>query len=103
MLVLIISFLAKSAYLLVYNYSMQLIHVYSSPWLFFLLWCLLEWTDLLVVRDARVNSSEKYLRATTCPGSLAVGHKTLIIKFLIRTERVLVGLPTVRAFVWKVA
>ena len=85
MLVLIVPFLAKSADLLLSDYSMQLIHVYSSPWLFFILWCLLEWTDLLVVGDARVNSSEKYLRATACPWGLAVGHKTLIIKFLIRT------------------
>ena len=61
MLVLIVPFLAESAYLLLSDYSMQLIHVQNSPWLFLLLLRLLEWTDLLVVRDAWVNSSEKYL------------------------------------------
>ena len=61
MVVLIIPFLANNADLIVSDYSMELIHVYNSPWLFLLLWCLLEWTDLLVVRDARVNSREKYL------------------------------------------
>ncbi len=46
-----------------------------------------------------VDGSEEYLRATACPGGLAVGHETLIVKLFVRTERVLVGLPTVRTFV----